>query len=77
MTTVEKNILDTYSGLFDKLDSGMKKELLSRLVTLPDNPEQAMEDAFYKSFGAFPDDKTAEQIIDDIKESRAFRSRRD
>jgi hypothetical protein len=73
MTTVAKNILNTYSKLFEGLDAISKKELINRLSKSLDKSESAKEKAFYKSFGAFPDEKPAEEIIHEIRTSRAFR----
>lgn len=36
---------------------------------------QKKERDFYKSFGAFASDKSAEEIIKDIKKSRTFRKK--
>ena len=75
MTTVAKNILNTYSKLFEGLDVVSKKRLLSRLNELIDKPENPKENAFYKSFGVFPDDKSGEEIIAELRSSRTFRER--
>jgi hypothetical protein len=75
MTTVAKNILNTYSKLFEGLDIDSKKELMGRLSKSLSKPDTSKERAFYQSFGAFPDDKPAGQIAEEIKASRAFRKR--
>ena len=75
MTTVAKNILNTYSTLFERLDTVSKKELINRLSKSLDKPVSSKEKAFYKSFGAFPEDKTAEEIVHEIRQSRIFREK--
>lgn len=73
MTTIAKNILNTYSKLFEGLDVVSKKELISLLNKSLDKSEASKEKAFYNSFGAFPGDETAEQLAKEIRSSRTFR----
>jgi len=75
MTHVEKNIIKTYSGLFEGLSSFSKLELLENLVKSIRRDKKSKEKEFFKSFGAFGSDKPAEEIADEIKESRKFRKR--
>jgi hypothetical protein len=68
MTYTEKHIADSYSLIFNGLNYNSKKELTNRLTKslMLTNPKA---DLFYKSFGAFFDEKTAEEIIFEIKEN--------
>ena len=75
MTTVNRNIVDTYSGLFEGLDNLTKTELIKRLTKSLNKEKDATEKAFYKSFGSFPDDRPAEEITEAIKASRKFREK--
>lgn len=74
MTVTDKNILETYSNLFEGLSFSNKIELLQRLTkSLKGN--KSKENNFYKSFGAFASEKSAEDIISDIKSNRNFKNK--
>ena len=75
MTHTEKYIVDTYSGLFDGLNSITKLELLEKLAKSIRKEPTSKEKDFFKSFGAFASDKTAEEIVAEIKDSRKFREK--
>lgn len=75
MTVANKNIIDTYSKLFEGLDSFTKLELIERLSKSLKKEKNSKDEAFFKSFGAFPGDKNAEEIINEIKGSRQFREK--
>ena len=59
MTIANKNIVE----LIERLSKSLKKEKNSK------------EKAFFKSFGAFSSDKSAEEIVTEIKASRKFREK--
>jgi hypothetical protein len=75
MTVVAKNIVNTYSRLFEGLDPFTKTELLKRLTKSLKKEQNGTDKAFYASFGAFPDEKPAEEIIEDIRASRMSREK--
>ncbi|WP_442587497.1 hypothetical protein ACSBL2_15740 [Pedobacter sp. AW31-3R] len=75
MTVATKNILDTYSSLFEGLDSFTKLELIERLTKSIKKEKNTKEEAFFNSFGAFPESKSAESINEEIKASRNFRDK--
>jgi hypothetical protein len=72
MTAANKNIVDTYAGLFEGLDAFTKLELIERLSKSLKKEKDSKESAFYKSFGAFGTDEPAEEIVKEIKASRKF-----
>jgi hypothetical protein len=72
MTTVEKHIIETYSGLFDGLSSLSKLELLEILAKSLKRERKTGEKEFFESFGAFGSDKPAREIASEIKASRKF-----
>jgi hypothetical protein len=74
MTYTEKHIADSYSLIYNGLNYNSKKELIKRLTKslMLTSPKA---DSFYKSFGAFSDEKTAEEIVFEMKESRKFRTK--
>lgn len=75
MTAAKKNIIDTYAALFEGLDAFTKLELIERLSKSLKKTKDVKEKAFYKSFGAFTTEKSAETIIKEIKTSRKFREK--
>jgi hypothetical protein len=80
MTAVTKNIIDTYSKLFEGLDSFTKLELIERLSKSlkkekTSNDKTSKEKALFNAFDSFPSDKSAEEIITEIKASRKFREK--
>lgn len=75
MTFTEKNIIENYYRLFESLNSSTKVELIERLKKSLKMDTKTKEDDFYKSFGAFSDEKSSDEIISDIKLSRKFREK--
>ncbi len=75
MTYTDKHIVETYSGLLEGLNSESKAELIESLSKSLKAEKKNKESNFYKSFGAFASDKSAEEIIADIKSSRKFRKK--
>jgi len=75
MTVVTKNIVNTYSRLFEGLDPLTKSELLKRLTKSLKKEKNNTDKAFYGAFGAFPDEKPAEEIIEEIRAARKFREK--
>jgi hypothetical protein len=72
MSYTDKHIVETYSGLFEGLSSLSKIELIESLSKSLKSENTKKESKFYKSFGAFASEKSAEEIIADIKSSRKF-----
>lgn len=83
MTTVEQNIVNTYARLFENLSKFARLELIERItLSLKEEDKEHKEDKkakedtdFFNIFGAFPDDKTAEEMVTEIKSSRQFREK--
>ena len=65
--------MELYLGLFEGLSSSSKMGLIESLSNSLKAETKKKEDAFYKSFGAFASDKSADEIIKHIKSSRKFR----
>ncbi len=73
MTITEKYIIDTYSLMFDNMPSISKIELLQKLAnSLKIEKKTDKEKVFFSSFGAFASDKSADEIVKEIKKSRSF-----
>ena len=75
MSYTEKHIIESYSTMFSGLSSLSKIELIESLTKLLKKDKVEKLDTFYKSFGAFSDEKTAEEIVKEIKASRKFKNR--
>ncbi len=75
MNYIDKHIVDAYSGLFEGLSSLNKIELIESLSKSLKAETKIKENKFYKSFGAFVSDKSAEEIIAEIKSSRKFKTK--
>ena len=75
MTFTEKNIIENYYRLFESLNSTTKMELIERLKKSLKTETKTKERDFYKSFGAFSDEKSSDDIISDLKLSRKFREK--
>ena len=66
MNYTDKHIVETYSGLFEGLNSTSKIELIESLSKSLKTAEATKDNRFYRSFGAFGSEKEAEEIIADI-----------
>lgn len=72
MRTAEINttIVDGYVGLLHNLSTNNKLDLISKLTNSVKTDLANKKSLFKKSFGAFESEKTAEEIIDEIRNSR-------
>ena len=75
MTYTERHIVDAYSMMFSGLSSLSKIELIESLTKSLKKDEIEKVDTFYKSFGAFSTEKTAGEIIKEIKSNRKFKNK--
>ena len=75
MTVTDKHILENYSKLFEGLSAMNKIELIERLSKSL-KVKETKRNTFYKSFGAFASDKSAEEIMSEIKENRNFKDKK-
>ena len=75
MTFTDRHIVETYAGLFAGLNSTSKIKLIESLSKSLMSENKNKEKSFYKSFGAFSSNKSAEKIIEEIKSSRNFRKK--
>jgi len=75
MTLTDRHIIDAYSKLFEGLNHLTKVELIELLTKSLKKEKKSKEIAFFESFAAFDSEKTAEEIMNEIKESRKFRSK--
>jgi hypothetical protein len=72
MSTSENNtiLLDSYIGLLDNLSTSNKLDLISKLSNSVKTNLKKKKSSIKKAFGAFESEKTAEEIIEEIRNSR-------
>lgn len=75
MSYADKHIVRSYSVLFEGLSSLSKIELIEQLSKSLKTEKKSKDEDFYKSFGGFVSDKSAEEIVEEIKASRKFRKK--
>jgi len=75
MSYTEKQLIETYSNLFEGLSSLSKIELIQSLSKSLKKENKSKDSKFFKSFGTFASEKSAEEISNEIKKSRSFISK--
>ena len=75
MSYTEKQLIETYSNLFEGLSSLGKIELIQNLSKSLKKEKKSKDSKFFKSFGIFASEKSAEEISIEIKKSRSFISK--
>jgi hypothetical protein len=75
MSHSDKNVVEAFAELFEGLNATSKLELIESLSKSIRAESSKKEEDFYKSFGAFASEKSAEEIINEIKTSRNFRNK--
>jgi hypothetical protein len=63
-------LINSYFELFRRLSSRGKKELISKMTNSMKIEKSDQTDSFFYTFGAFQNQKSAKEIIQDIKASR-------
>lgn len=69
-TEVNATIVDGYVGLLDNLSTDNKLDLISKLTASVKTDLTNKKSSFKKAFGAFDSKKSAEEIIEEIRNSR-------
>lgn len=71
METNEIDIADNFIGMIKNLSDKVKLELIDQISnSISKNPEKLENDTWKKLYGAFESDKSAEEIIDELRSSR-------
>lgn len=71
--TISNKILDRYFGYLKNLDNKAKKSLIAKLTeSIETKPERGFDPKSF--FGAWVDNRTSDEIIEDIKKSRVEKS---
>ena len=69
-TAINTTVIDGYTELLGGLSTSHKLELISKLSNLVKHDLEDKKSSFKKSFGALDTEKTAEEIIEEIRNSR-------
>jgi len=74
MKTVDINttLIEGYLRLLDNLSPGNKLDLISKLTLSVKTDITDRKKSFYKAFGAWESKQSADEIINDIRNSRTF-----
>lgn len=67
---MNSKIIEGYVGLLSNLSTTNKLDLISRLTASVKNDLSTKKSTFKNSFGAFESQKSAEEIIEEIRSSR-------
>ena len=69
-TETDTTIVDGYVGLLDNLSANNKLDLIAKLTASVKTDLTNKKSSFKKAFGAFDSEKSAEEIIEEIRNSR-------
>lgn len=69
---INRRLVNTYLELINQLGFNSKLELISRLSSSMKKKRKSSDKSFFNLFGSFSDERSAEEIIDDIKSARTF-----
>ncbi len=67
---VDTTLIDGYVELLDNLSTNNKLDLIAKLTASVKTDLTKKKSSFKKAFGAFDSKKTAEEIIEEIRNSR-------
>jgi hypothetical protein len=71
-TDINITLVEGYLRLLDNLSPDSKLDLISKLTMSVKIDFNARKNSFYKAFGAWESEQTADEIISDIRNSRTF-----
>jgi hypothetical protein len=69
---IDTTLIDGYLQMLDNLSPSNKLDLISKLTTSIKSDIIDKKSSFQEAFGAFESEKSAEEIIDEIRSSRTF-----
>ncbi|MEZ4848300.1 MAG: hypothetical protein R3B93_06705 [Bacteroidia bacterium] len=69
---INRRLVNTYLELISQLGFNSKLELISRLSSSMKKKKKSSDESFFNLFGSFSDERSAEEIINDIKNARTF-----
>jgi hypothetical protein len=69
---INTTLIDGYLRLLDNLSPNNKLDLISKLTLTVKTDITDKKKSFYKAFGAWESKQSADEIINDIRNSRTF-----
>ena len=69
---IDTTIVDGYVEMLDNLSPSNKLDLISKLTASVKSDITNKKSSFEKAFGAFQSEKSADEIINEIRSSRTF-----
>lgn len=75
MSELEKKIVASYAKAMESLSDEAKGELIRLLSQPSKRNEENIEKEFWETFGSWPSNKSAEEIIAEIRGARHFRDK--
>ena len=73
MIDIDKNLIDIYLKMIEKLGNKSKLELISRLSSSMKTKKKKIDKSVLKLYGTLKSEETAEELIDNIRSSRLFK----
>lgn len=71
-TDINTTLIEGYLQLLDNLSPNNKLDLISKLTLSVKTDITVKKNSFYKAFGAWESEQSADEIIKDIRNSRTF-----
>ncbi|MBL7974183.1 MAG: hypothetical protein JNJ85_04695 [Candidatus Kapabacteria bacterium] len=69
---INTTLVDGYLRLLDNLSPSNKLDLISKLTLSVKTDISEKKNSFYKAYGAWDSEQSADQLITDIRNSRTF-----
>jgi hypothetical protein len=69
---IDTTLIDGYLQMLDNLSPSDKLDLISKLTASVKSDIANRKSSFKEAFGAFESEKSADEIIDEIRNSRTF-----
>lgn len=77
MTVIEKNLIDSYVTLLNKLSEEAKLEIIEKIKkSIKSKEKKKIQKKFWESFGSFESNLSAGELATEIRVSRKFRYRK-
>lgn len=72
---VNITLVEGYLRLLENLSPGSKLDLIAKLSQSVKTDIAGQKSRFFKAFGAWESDKSAEQLVEELKTARKFKRR--
>jgi len=73
---INTNLIDSYFSVLKNLSPDNKLELIARLSKSMKSPKRVKAGSVQSLYGAFQSDRSADELIDEIKKARSFNRKR-